>query len=226
MKTLGIIGGMGPEATNQLVTKIINKFVASGQKTRPDILVASLPINLAAETKLITDNDSGNFPLLMTKAAKRLELAGAEILVIACNSVHIFIDDVRKNVNIPVISAIEETKRQITSEKVGLLATTFTVRNKLFVSNKFELVVPEDNIQMRVSLMLDKLAKGEAATKFDKNMLEKVLNSFIDDGVEICILGCSELQLLGDVWQKFIHKIIFLDTMDILVNAAVKNLLN
>lgn len=217
---------MGPEATNQLVTKIINKFVASGQKTRPDILVASLPINLMAETRLITDNDSGNFPTLMAKAAKRLELAGADFLIIACNSVHVFIDEVQKNVDIPVMSAIEETKKQIKLEKVGLLATTFAVKNKLFVSNKFELTVPDKNKQIKISQMLDRLAKGKVATKSDKNMLEKVLNNFIDSGIETCILGCSELQLLSEVWQEFNRKILFLDTMDILANTAVKNLLN
>jgi len=217
---------MGPEATSQLVSKIINKFVASGQKTRPDILVASLPINLVVETKLITDNDPGNFPTLMVKAARRLELAGAEVIIIACNSVHVFIDDVRRSVNVPTISVIEETKKQIKSEKVGLLATTFTVKNKLFVSNKFELSVPNKNNQIKISQMLDRLAKGEAATESDKIMLEKLLNNLVADGIEACILGCSELRLVGDLWQKFNRKVMFLDTMDILANATVRNLLN
>lgn len=226
MKTVGIIGGMGPEATAQLQMKIINKFIASGQKHRPDILVSSVPVNLEAEKRLITNSDNGDFSLLLVNAAIKLENGGADFIVIACNTVHLFIESAISSVIIPVFSVIEETKTELVNRKitqVGILATSFTVENKLFEFDGVELKKPDIKSQLKLTEVIDKLAKGETV---DTNIIENILEKWINEGVDGCILACSELQLLGIIWNRFENRMKFIDTMDILANKVVNNLVN
>lgn len=204
MKTLGIIGGMGPEATNQLVLKIISKFDGLGQKNRPDILVSFVPVNLENETELINNNSVGDFPELLINSAKKLERGGADFIIIACNTVHIFIEQIRQSVNIPVLSVIEETQVFLKKNKidnVNILASNFTVNNRLFDSNNVKITRPAKKIQNKLNILIDKLAKGNGGN---------------------FLVACSDLQ---NIIQES-DKIRLIDTMDILTNVAVKNLLN
>jgi len=200
MKKLGIIGGMGPEATNQLVLKIIDGFKALGQKTRPDILVAFVPVNLENETRLINNNEFGDFQELLVNAAKSLENAGSDFIIIACNSVHVFVDLVRKSIKIPVFSVLEETEKFLKRKKIkrtAIIGSSFTINNKLFEFDDIGLVKPDKKTQKQISLILDRLAKSE------KN----------------CLLACSETQLLN--FDEFNSKVNFIDTMQILADKAV-----
>ena len=147
MKTVGIIGGMGPEATNHLILKIIKGFEDAGQKTRPNILVDFVPVGIETESNLILKNEPGNFIELLTNSAKRLEKGGADFIVIACNSVHLFVHEVKKSVNIPVISVIDEVSK-LNLDNAGIIATGFTIRNKIFGDN---LIKPNEETQKSIS---------------------------------------------------------------------------
>jgi len=195
---------MGPEATNQLVLKIIDGFLAMGQKTRPNILVSFVPVNLENETRLINENDIGDFPILLIKAAISLENGGADFIVIACNTVHFFIDLIRKSVKIPVLSVLEEVEiflKKNNINKTAIIGSSFTVKNKLFDFKEIELIRPNEISQKFISKELNKLAKRET-----------------------CLLACSETQLLN--LGKFKDKIHFVDTMQILADISIKNLLS
>lgn len=223
MKTVGIIGGMGPEATNQLVIKIIDNFEAMGKKTRPNILVSFVPVNLKNETKLITDNDFSNFPELLIESAKSLEKGGADFIIIACNSVHLFINVVRNSVSIPVLSVIEETEKFLTKnniKKTAIIGSSFSIKNKLFEFRNIKIVKPSDIVQLKISSALDNLAKGVTNTN---NEIEKQVKFWIDNNIEVCLLACSELQLLR--LDRLKDKINLIDTMQILSDITVKNLL-
>jgi aspartate racemase len=136
MKTVGIIGGLGPETTAKFYLEIINSCYKQNQDKRPPILMWSIPLSYTIEQDLITKSvgEERYLPYLK-EAAKRLENGGAEFLVIPCNSVHIFIDEVRKSVKIPVLSIVEETinfLKQKNINEVGLLATSTTIKHNLY----------------------------------------------------------------------------------------------
>src|SRR5258708_349756 len=128
MKTVGIIGGLGPETTAKFYLEIISNSQHQNNEARPPILMWSIPLPLGIEEDLITraQGEERYLPF-MIDAAKRLEKGGADFIVIPCNSVHIFINEVRSSVNIPVLSIIEETLKFLKNKsisKVGLLATS------------------------------------------------------------------------------------------------------
>lgn len=220
MKTVGIIGGMGPEATNHLVLKIIKGFEESGQKNRPSILVDFVPVGIETESNLILKNESGNFVELLTNSAKRLEKGGADFIVIACNSVHLFAGEVKKSVSIPIISVIDEVLK-LNLDKAGIIATEFTIKNKIF-GDKF--IKP--TCQKSINNIINALVKGNIVNDDDIKNIENTLDNWVQSGTKNCILGCSEMQLLTKLWNKWSNKINFIDTMNVLARASIKNLFN
>ena len=136
MKTAGIIGGLGPETTSKFYIEVIFKCFEKDKLNRPPILIWNVPLPYDIEERFITkaEGEEEYIPFLIN-AAKRLEAGGADFIVIPCNSVHIFIDEVKKAVSIPVLSIVEETvnflkEKQI--KEVGILATSATLQNRLY----------------------------------------------------------------------------------------------
>jgi aspartate racemase len=225
MKTVGIIGGMGPEATNHLILKIISLFEKSGQKNRPSILADFVPVGVETESDLILHNLKGDFAKLLINSAKTLEKSGVDFIIIACNSVHIFVEDVRKSVDIPVISVLDEVEK-LKLKSVGILATNFTLRNKLFKFDNLCLNKPRKITQIALNQTIDCLVKGRVVDNNNLKLIEKEIDGWVQNGINTCILGCSEMQLLTSMWSRWSTKIKFVDTMDVLAQEAVNNLLN
>lgn len=224
MKTVGIIGGMGPEATNHLILKIIKEFEDRGEVARPNIMVNFVPVGIVTESNLIMYNDRGNFAELLINSAKCLEQASVDFIIIACNSVHVFIEEVRKAVRAPIISVIEEVDR-LNLQHVGIIATEFTLKNKLFESNT-NLNKPDVVTQISINSIIDSLVKGSNTNSVDIDRLNQQILNWKKNNINTCILGCSEMQLLANLWTKWSKRITFVDTMDVLAKAAVNNLLN
>src|SRR3989344_5572385 len=119
MKTVGIIGGLGPATTSKFYLEIVQKCFDKNKHSRPPILIWNVPIPFKVEEDLIVRGQGEDrFLPFLIDAARRLENGGANFLVIPCNSVHIFIDHIRKSVNVPVLSIVEETVKVLKKQKV------------------------------------------------------------------------------------------------------------
>ena len=119
MKTIGIIGGLGPETTSEFYLRLIFKSYQKNKIQRPPILMWSIPMEYKIENDLIQSatGEERYIPYLI-EAAKRLESGGADFLVVPCNSVHIFIEEIRKAVGIPVLSIVEETANFLKEQNI------------------------------------------------------------------------------------------------------------
>ena len=113
MKSVGIIGGLGPETTAKFYLELISSCQIYNKKAYPRILISSvaLPYKIEKEAMVENKNIRKCLPFLLSEA-KSLEKAGADFLVMPCNSLHVFIEDIRKTVNIPVLSILEEFKNE------------------------------------------------------------------------------------------------------------------
>lgn len=127
-KTIGILGGMGPAATanlyNQIISIFQNRFDAKYDKDFPEIVIISLPIPDLVEK---IENEQRTVEMLIN-AAKRLEKAGCSFISIPCNTVHVYLDNLKKSVKIPVLSIIEEVSNLCKKNNflnVGLLSSEF-----------------------------------------------------------------------------------------------------
>ena len=220
-KTLGIIGGLGPKTTANFYMEVVFACSKISGK-RPQILISNVAVPLNIESEIIKEakNEKNILPFLIN-AAKQLEKGGADFIVIPCNTVHIFIEEIRQSVNIPVLSIIEETSNFLRKQKikeVGLLATAATIKNKLFdenlKQNGINIKTPDNLNQLKMGTIINHLVNNEHNKK-DKKELLKIINEF---KVKSVILACTDLQILN---PKSNGVKIF-DTMHILVNAAIR----
>lgn len=223
-KTLGIIGGLGPETTARFYMEVV--FACSKiSGRRPQILISNVAVPLSVEKELITEakNEKNILPFLIN-AARQLEKGGASFIVIPCNTVHIFIEEIRRSVNVPVLSIIEETSNFLRKEKikeVGVFATTATIKNKLFDENLkhngIKMLTPVVLNQSKMGVIINRLVNNQHTEK-DKNALLKIIDVM---KVRNVILACTDLQILNPE----IAGVKIFDTMDILAKAAVRETL-
>jgi aspartate racemase len=227
MKIVGIIGGLGPETTSTFYLKLIFACFEKDKTKRPPILMWSVPIDYQIEEDLITKGigEERYVPFLID-AARRLENGGADFIVIPCNSVHIFINDVRNAVKIPVLSIVEETSQFLTDKninRIGLLATKATVDKKLYQNilekEGISINLPEDPDQKIIGELINNLVRSKQDVD-DKEKLIQIIQKFVNKGTKDIILACTDLQLLSPTYP---NTQIF-DTMEILLNSTVEKL--
>lgn len=228
MKTAGIIGGLGPETTAQFYQEIIFDSFQKNKLERPPLLIWSIPLKYQIEEDLITkaEGEDRYIPYLQD-AARRLESGGADFIVIPCNSVHIFIDEVRNAVKIPVLSIVEETSAFLKSKNisnVGLLATKSTVDKKLYQmpleANQIGITLPDQEDQNKIGTLINNLVINRYDDK-DRAELLEVIERLSNKGLKDVVLACTDLQLLT---PKHDHVNIY-DSMAILADATVREIL-
>jgi len=228
MKTVGIIGGLGPETTSEFYLDIIFTCQKQDKSARPAIIISSVPMPYQIEEDAIANN-SGMQRILpfLTEEARRLEKAGADFIVMPCNSLHVFINDIRGSVSIPVLSIVEETVKFLKHNnfnKVGIVSTSATIKNKLyetaFAENNIRYETPNDFQQAKMGKYILNLVTGQQNNK-DREGLIQIIGEFTDRSVDCVVLACTDLQLL--IPQHPDLKIF--DTMKILADSTVKQIL-
>ena len=229
MKTLGIIGGLGPETTAEFYLKIIFGCYEKNQIQRPPILIWNVPLKYEIENDLLTKSQGEEryLPYLI-EAVERLEKSGVDFLVMPCNSLHMFIEDIRKAVKIPVLSILEETagflKNNNISE-VGVLATTTSMKQGLYEKelskSNIKQVLVDDFNQAKIGKIISNIVLNRHANR-DREELLKIIDHLAERNVQNIILACTDLQLL--IPQRQDVKIY--DTMEIFAQATINKILS
>jgi len=192
MKTVGLIGGVSWTSTMEYYRRLNTMFdveVLIYSFNFEDILKYQKQNNVAAESKMLI------------VAAQKLESIGAEVLLICSNTTNKTADIVKKEVGVPLIDIIEVTANKIHSmniSKVGLLATTHTVSNKLY--NKHldgvEIILPVAGQQLDVhNIIYEELCNNIITIPSKMKYISTILD-MCDSGAEAVILGCTEIPLL------------------------------
>lgn len=225
MKTLGIIGGMGPMATIDLYKKITELTPASKDQEHIHIIIDSYP-QIEDRTAHIVKGEKSPLPRLV-EAAKRLEKAGAEALLMPCNTAHYFADDILKEVSIPLIHIVKATAEAIKANfpdarKIGLFATTGTRQGKVYETtlNKygFEVVEFSKELEDRVmACIYDGVKAGKTAEYAP--IFEQCVQEGASLGAEVMIAGCTEIPILLPYIES---QVPFTDPTLELAKAAVK----
>jgi len=229
MKTVGIIGGLGPETTSEFYLELIFSCQKINKINRPPILIYSVPLPYDIEEDAIArgKGEERCVPFIL-EAAKKLEKAGADFLVMPCNSLHAFIEEIRGAVKISVLSIVEETTKFLKKEnisQVGIISTAITLNKKLyensFIANGIKQITPDDFQQAKIGKMIHNLVSNRHDNK-DREELIKVINDFENKGIDHVILACTDLQLLIPHHARL--KIY--DTMKIFAEATVQEIIS
>ena len=201
-KTIGIIGGMGPLSTVELMHKVIRYTPAHRDQEHLHMLVDNRP-QIPDRTAAILG--TGPSPVaLLQESARTLQRAGADFLAMACNTAHYFYEDVAASVHIPVVHmhrVLEAALKKHFShgEKIALLATTGTLRAKIFQQHlpDFDFVVPDENGQeewvMR-AIYGEAGIKNVGVTHENTGLLLQAVKRLDEEKPAAWIAGCTEIE--------------------------------
>ncbi len=203
--TLGIIGGMGPEATAYFYWLLIKKTRAKKDQEHLHVIIDSYP-QIPPRTEAILGKGSSPLPYLL-ESARRLQLAGAEILVIPCITAHYYYDELTGTINLPIINLLEVTVDEIRrrlpeAKKIAVMGSTGTMRSGLFhrFLEKAGLIPlsPNSAEQKKVmeAIFGPKGIKAGVTEGKPRNALLDVAHRLIDRGAEALIAGCTEIPLV------------------------------
>jgi aspartate racemase len=202
MKTLGLIGGMSWFSTAvyyKTINKLINEQLGGIHSAK--LILYSLNFN---DYKVLQDKDDWKqIEIMFSDMAKKIEIAGADCLVMCTNTPHLIADKIIQKIKIPLIHIAEETAKEIVRQKitkVGLLGTKFTMENSFFRDKLslvgIESVMPgrEDRDFIHSSIMKD-LTKGIYKIEVKDKYL-KIIEQLCREGAQGIIFGCTEISLL------------------------------
>ncbi len=228
MRTVGVLGGFGPEATAEFYVSIVSKNRALNKLSHPSILIYNVPNLFRLEEAAVkTDGNLQEFLPLLLSGVKMLERS-SDFIALPCNTLHIFIDELRKSSRVPVLSILDETVgkiRKLGIRKAGILATTKTIKERLFEEklgeNGIETIKPSEAEQKTVSETIHRILQGEKTGEMRAELLG-IVGNLKSRGAEAVVLGCTDLQLLINQKNSGVK---IIDTVDVLADSVLERLL-
>lgn len=225
MKTIGLIGGMSWESTQEYY-RILNeetKRVLGGFHSAKCILYS---VDFAEIERLQHEDRWEDLTAIMVRAAHSLENAGADFILICTNTMHKMADDVQKSIGVPLLHLVDATAEQIRQDgltKVGLLGTKFTMEQDFYkgrLSDRFgiEAIIPDDEEREFIhQVIYHELCQG-IVNQASREKFIQIINHLIAHGAGGIVLGCTEIPLL--IKQAEIPVRVY-DTTEIHAKAAV-----
>jgi aspartate racemase len=218
-RVVGVIGGMGPEATVDLMRRVIAKTPADDDQDHIHLIVESNPKISSRIAHLIERTGPDPTPELI-QVAQNLQRAGAQALAMPCNTAHGYAGAIKRAVSIPLLDMISLTVEQVAARgnvrSVGLLASTAVIDTKLFTSaftaKGISIVLPSH--QEQIMSLIKAVKRGDTGSKVQKQL--GGLASELARNSDILLVACSELSVItGGI------KVPFVDSLDILAQAVV-----
>ena len=222
MKTLGVIGGLGPMATAYFMQLIIDMTDASTDQEHIPMIIYNCP-QIPDRTNYLLGKSKENPGPQIIECGRKIENAGAELIAIPCITAHALFPEIEKELNIPVLHIIKETAAYLKSEgvkKIGLEATDGTVQTGVFQRELerqgIEVILPSAEKQEMVMHIIYNNVK--AGRRVDMDRFGQIEAELHEKGAEVIVLGCTELSMISRD-EKIGHG--YLDAMEVLARAAV-----
>jgi len=226
-KVIGILGGMGPEATLNCFEKIIRNTPAQSDPDHLPVIIINNP-RVPDRIRAILENGPSPLPALI-EGCSSLKKAGADFVIIPCVTAHYFLNELQENVELPIISIVDAVIEHIHNhhpqlKKIGLLATSVTIKSRIFqnslTASGIETVVCSEKVQQRViaaihDIKSNRTSRSREAITHD---LTKVAGHLVERGAQGIIAACTEIPLAltqADVTVPYF------DSLLILARAAI-----
>jgi aspartate racemase len=222
-RVVGILGGMGPEATVDLMRRVIAATPARDDVDHIHLLVDNNPKVPSRIAALIEGAGPDPAPAIIAMA-KRLEIGGADVLAIACNTAHAYVDQVRSATSIPLLDMIDLTTRRISRMtlkhgSVGLLASSAVVKLGLYhrglSAYGVALVTPAG--QAELMDIIKAVKRGDTGAR-NRAHFARIAHDLMRERVDMLLIACTELSVLADSLDEGFPA---LDALDILAREIV-----
>ena len=231
MKTLGIIGGLGPESTVDYYQRIIALHrERTGDRHYPEFVIVS--VDLRKGLDFMDANDLSGMANYLLEGIDKLARAGADFGIISANTPHIVFDEVAPKSPIPLISIVEATRaaaKMQNLKRLALFGTRYTMQatfySKVFSREGIELLVPDLEDQAYIHYKyLNELVSGKFLPETRSDLLAIVDRMKANNNIDGVILAGTELPLI--LRDSEHNGIPFLDTTEIHCEAAVTEMLS
>jgi aspartate racemase len=198
-RVIGILGGMGPEATLDFYRHIINLTPANVDQEHIRVLIFSNP-KIPDRTMAIAGDGESPLPSLI-ESAQLLEKGGAGIIAMPCNTAHHYLPEIRRKLRIPIIDMIEETCKKLAEDlpgamTAGLLAATGTVKSGVYsralATMRIRLLLPNEADQDEIQSAIAQVKAG-THNRFTQETFQAAGTRLMKAGAKAVILGCTEI---------------------------------
>jgi len=229
MKTLGIVGGIGPESTIDYYRSLVQAWrEATRDDSYPPIIINS--IDITRMLGLIAEGKLEEVTEYLHAELQKLARAGADFGLLAANAPHIVFDELQRRSSIPLLSIVEATRDAACASeltRLGLIGARFTMQGRfypeVFAQAKIALVTPKEDEQTYIhDRYMSELIKGVFLPETRQALLAIAERLKTQEGIQGLILAGTELPL---ILREGSCGIPFLDTTQIHVRAALKRML-
>jgi aspartate racemase len=233
-RVVGIIGGMGPEATLDLMRRVLAKTPAQDDQDHIHLIVESNP-KIPSRIAHLIEKTGADPTLELVRIARNLERAGAEALAIPCNTAHAYAPSIRRAVSIPLLDMVQLTVDQISSspipsahiassptagaqrvQRVGLLASSAVLATELYAKAFADhgIAVVHPARQDDVMALIRAVKRGETGLDIQAALGRTALD--LANHVDVLLVGCSELSVISaGITAPFV------DSLDVQAQAIV-----
>lgn len=221
---VGVIGGLGPEATHDFFGKVLAHSQAKSDQQHLHLIIENNP-KTPNRNDAIKGTGPSPAPALIAMA-QNLEHAGADFIVMACNTAHAFEADIRKSIKTPFVSLIDEVVSEVmrthgSVQTVGLLAAQGCIDSRIyhqaFEAMGIEVKTLDASPQAEFMKLLYRIKSGERGPDV-KDAMRELAERLIAQGVKILVAGCTEVPLVLD--QKD-SSVALIDSTDVLAKRCV-----
>lgn len=220
---LGVLGGMGPQATQVFYQFVLDRTdAARDQDHLPAVILSDTGI--PDRTAAILSGDTEGLYRRLLKDAKMLEGCGCTALAIPCNTSHYFADRLQGEIGVPIVHMLRETARELARQgkkRPGILATDGTIQMGLYHKEcaklGMEAVSPDPDTQRLVmSIIYDEIKQGEKGSREKFAHIDRAIRR---SGCDCAILACTELSVFATY-----HPLppFYLDAMMVMAERAVE----
>ena len=214
---IGVLGGIGPEATSEFYNKLIKKLQSEGlikkNQDFPQIIINSIPA-----PELVHEDISKEDLDVYIGGLQELDSFSPDIIVMVCNTIHIYYDYLSTFIRAPIINLRNEVKNEILSKdykKILVLGTKNTLKQGLYTFESINTLIPSLEEQNILEKAIFNYNLGIEKDK-QKKQAEEICKKYQELGIKTIILGCTEfaVMLSGLNFSK-------INTIDVLVEATL-----
>jgi aspartate racemase len=227
-KILGIIGGMGPEATTDFMNRIIKITPAVDDQDHIRMIVDNHP-RIPSRIKALLEETGEDPTNCLVQIARNLENWGANLIAVPCNTAHYYYEAIQNGVTIPVFNMLAIVaglmkKNHPNLKKVGFLGSTAVVKTRLYEKkmgqHSISMVYPKTEQQDQVMATIRQIKTGQY-TDAELQPIADTATELIRSGAEVLIVGCTELSATCHILPNSIR---YYDASQVLAEAVVKEI--
>ena len=218
MRRIGILGGMGPEATILMQQRLLNAVPAQDDSDHIPLLIDMNP-QVPSRIAHLVEGTGGDPGPVLAAMARRLEAGGAEALAMPCSAAHAYAASITSAVNIPFLDMVRLSAERAGPGKVGLLASPITRITGVFDTALADVGATPVRLRDDAPLLHAlRILKANGATLEARNILRAASEELLAMGAETQLVGSAEFSLIADAASAEARVI---DALDVLVGAVV-----